>query len=411
VRAAAARKRQGERLVNVSTTRLPTGGPRAKLGGVEAGRGVAATLVVLYHAALHVERNVGGTVLWGLPHFGQSGVDFFFVLSGFIISFVHRGDLGQPARLGKYAQRRFTRVLPFYWLVLGYCLLVLWVFHRQRFPGAWELVSNVLLLPQSKDQIVGGAWTLVYELLFYTLFATAICSRRLGTALFAAWAVLIVARFTLPSLPMNAVLLSALSSAFCLEFFLGIGCAYLLSRHRIPYTGVLLVMGIVAFGAAGACEVGGALYGFGSLARVVYGSCSVLIILALVERERSGLLRLPRLMASIGQASYSVYLVHLIAIGLTFKTVVTFIHPAAAWSAALWLVLCVVGVCGGVVASVWLEQPVIRLCRRHWPNERAAPAVGNQRAPPAGAGGEKGAAAAKAVRRQNGTEKWGTRFP
>jgi peptidoglycan/LPS O-acetylase OafA/YrhL len=56
---------------------------RVRLEGVEAGRGVAALLVVLYHAALHVEGNVpGSAVLWGLPHFGHAGVDFFFVLSG-----------------------------------------------------------------------------------------------------------------------------------------------------------------------------------------------------------------------------------------------------------------------------------------------------------------------------------------
>src|SRR3984885_1419086 len=86
---------------------------RARLEGVEAGRGVAALLVVLYHAALHVEGDVpGSAVLWGLPHFGHAGVDFFFVLSGFIISFVHRKDVGRPDRLGHYLERRFTRVFP-----------------------------------------------------------------------------------------------------------------------------------------------------------------------------------------------------------------------------------------------------------------------------------------------------------
>ena len=51
--------------------------PRVRLAGVEAGRGVAALLVVLYHTALHVEGDVGGSILWRLPHFGHAGVDFF----------------------------------------------------------------------------------------------------------------------------------------------------------------------------------------------------------------------------------------------------------------------------------------------------------------------------------------------
>jgi exopolysaccharide production protein ExoZ len=92
---------------------FPAGG-RARLEGVEAARGVAALLVVLYHAALHVEGDVpGSAVLWGLPHFGHAGVDFFFVLSGFIISFVHRRDLGRPDRLGHYLERpRLSAYVP-----------------------------------------------------------------------------------------------------------------------------------------------------------------------------------------------------------------------------------------------------------------------------------------------------------
>jgi exopolysaccharide production protein ExoZ len=344
---------------------------RAKLEGVEAGRGVAATLVVLYHSALHVEGNVGGTLLWGLPHFGHAGVDFFFVLSGFIISFVHRGDIDRPGRLGRYAQRRFTRVLPFYWLVLGYSLLVLGVFHRTRFPRLWEVISNTLLLPQNQDQIVGGAWTLVFELLFYVMFATLIFSRRVGAVLFAAWGALIVAGLALHPLPTTVPLVAVLASPFSLEFFLGMGCAYFLARCTLPATRLLLVAGLAAFAASAYLEVAGVLYGFGALARVAYGSASVLIILALVERERSGLLRVPKVMGAIGRASYAVYLVHLVAIGLTYKTVALLMHPRPSWSLLLWMLLCVLGVCGGVLASIAVEQPVIRYCRQHLFGARA----------------------------------------
>ena len=45
--------------------------PRARLSGVEAARGVAALLVVFDHTALHVEGDVGGSILWGVPHFGR----------------------------------------------------------------------------------------------------------------------------------------------------------------------------------------------------------------------------------------------------------------------------------------------------------------------------------------------------
>jgi len=339
---------------------------KARLEGVEAGRGVAALLVVLYHAALHVEGDVpGSVVLWGLPHFGHAGVDFFFVLSGFIISFVHRGDIGRPDRLGHYLERRFTRVFPFYWLVLGFSLLDTWLLHRSQFPGAREVLSNLLLLPQTKDQIVGGAWTLVFELMFYVVFAIAICSRRLGTAVACVWVALVAAGFFLRPGSESAALVVA-TSPFCVEFFLGIGAAAILSRGTVPFSGLLLIIGLAGFALAGACEVSGRLYGFGATARLAYGTCSLMAILALVERERSGRLMVPRFMAVLGRASYSVYLVHLIAIGITFKFLSMAMSLRPSWSFLLWALLCAMGLAAGILASIWLEQPLIRYVRTHF---------------------------------------------
>jgi peptidoglycan/LPS O-acetylase OafA/YrhL len=336
---------------------------KARLEGVEAGRGIAALLVVFYHAALHVEGDVpGSAVLWGLPHFGHAGVDFFFVLSGFIISFVHRTDLGRPERLGHYLERRFTRVLPFYWLVLAFLLLDTWILHRAQFPGVSELISNVFLLPQAKDQIVGGAWTLVFELTFYLVFAIVICSRRIGAVVLCVWAALVAAGLFL-NLSSESAAIGVASSPFCIEFFLGIGAAIVLSRRTVPFSGLLLIIGLTGFALVGLCEVAGFLYGFGATARLAYGTCSFMVILAVVERERSGRLKVPRFMAVLGRASYSVYLVHLIAIGVTFKLLSMAFPPTPSWSLPVWALLCAIGLAAGIFASVWLEQPVMRFVR------------------------------------------------
>jgi peptidoglycan/LPS O-acetylase OafA/YrhL len=62
--------------------------PPAKLGWVEAYRGIAATAVVLYHTARHFDKNYGIPALESVFQFGHAGVDLFFVISGFIILFV-----------------------------------------------------------------------------------------------------------------------------------------------------------------------------------------------------------------------------------------------------------------------------------------------------------------------------------
>jgi exopolysaccharide production protein ExoZ len=337
--------------------------PRMKLSGVEAGRGVAAVLVVLYHAALHIEAHVGGRIAHGIAHFGHAGVDFFFVLSGFIISFVHHKDIGKPRRLAHYAQRRFTRVFPLYWIVLAYYLADQALFHRDELPGVVEGIFNVFLLPHAQDPIVGGAWTLVFEVLFYAVIATAICSRRVGAALLGAWALIIVLGLAGHDWGMGISLMHTLSSPFCLEFFLGIGAAYVLLTRSIPHSSTILIAGIVAFGLAGITEVAGILNGFGATARVVYGGCSVLIVLGLVERERSGKMKVPKPMALIGQASYSVYLVHLIAIGLAFKYLARLVVFTTAWSWALWLALSAFAIVAGILTSMCLERPSINFFR------------------------------------------------
>ncbi len=337
--------------------------PKMKLSGVEAGRGVAAVLVVLYHAALHIEAHVGGRIAYGIAHFGHAGVDFFFVLSGFIISFVHHRDIGKPRRLAHYAQRRFTRVFPFYWIVFAYYLADQALFHRNELPSGAGVIFNFLLLPQAHDPIVGGAWTLVFEVLFYMVIAVAICSRNLGAVLLGAWALIIALGFSGHEWGAGISLMHALSSPFCLEFFLGIGAAYVLLTRSIPHSGVVLLAGVVAFALAGITEVMGILNGFGSTARVVYGGCAVLIVLGLVERERLGMIKVPRAMALIGQASYSVYLVHLIAIGIAFKYLARLIVFTTAWSWALWLSLSAFAVVAGILASMWLERPSINFFR------------------------------------------------
>src|ERR1700690_1319738 len=90
-----------------------------RLLSIQAARGVASLAVIFYHAGggVALPQYVGFIPLGGFFNFGHAGVDFFFVLSGFIIYFVHHRDIGHPASLPRYTWRRLTRVLPIYWVV------------------------------------------------------------------------------------------------------------------------------------------------------------------------------------------------------------------------------------------------------------------------------------------------------
>src|SRR3954463_5354085 len=99
-----------------STSLNAAAGPsnRTRFLGLELGRGIAAIMVALSHAVgLVAEPRWFGAVGFG-GHLANLnvGVDFFFVLSGFIVTFVHWGDIGRRDRLANYARQRFTRVFP-----------------------------------------------------------------------------------------------------------------------------------------------------------------------------------------------------------------------------------------------------------------------------------------------------------
>ena len=94
---------------------------RVKLLSLQAGRGVAAIGVVFDHVSLIMAQPEYGAhnVLASVTQYGILGVNFFFVLSGFIILMAHYKDIGQPRSVGSYAYRRVIRIYPIYWVFLA----------------------------------------------------------------------------------------------------------------------------------------------------------------------------------------------------------------------------------------------------------------------------------------------------
>ena len=146
-----------------------------RLYSLQVFRGIAAMLVVLYHASVYSQEQLGFSFLGGAFLFGHTGVDFFFVLSGFIIYYIHRADIGLPSRFRPYLKKRVLRVIPVYWIVTSIKLALIVAIPTlaksyERDP--LNLISSYLLLPQRNLPLIGAAWTLTYEALFYLFFAT-----------------------------------------------------------------------------------------------------------------------------------------------------------------------------------------------------------------------------------------------
>ena len=107
-------------------------------------RGVAALLVVWYHVHEGYAFASGGDVVGGLNH-GYMAVDFFFILSGFVIGYAYDDRWNRGFTLGDFFKRRLIRLHPM--VVMG-ALLGLVTFFLQgavQWDGTHIATSMVML--------------------------------------------------------------------------------------------------------------------------------------------------------------------------------------------------------------------------------------------------------------------------
>ncbi len=338
------------------SSRLPL--PKAKLSGIEALRGLAAVAVVAYHASRHVDKAFGAPGLAALLGPGQAGVDVFFTLSGFIILHVHGKDIGRPARLAHYLGRRFTRLFPLYWLALA-ATVVMGSAASRSLPEFGRLVFSVFLLPSHQEPLLGVAWTLQFEVLFYAAFALLIVSRALGSAVLAAWFVCIACHVSGVNL---AVLPPQITGAYGLEFFVGMLSAHCLASVRIRRPGILASAGLVCLFAA-LVIVAHLSDTSGVSARLLYSIPAAMLILGLASLNQAGICFAPAWASRIGSASYAIYLFQFVFIGLVWQAIRRSGLDHRMTVTALFLILAVCAVGGGVLASWWIEKPLLKRLR------------------------------------------------
>lgn len=140
-------------------------------------RGVAVLLVIAFHFRQYLN-NVYSQVDFGNRLFGlgEVGVDIFFVISGFIITYsTINKDRNTPV---EFAIKRFFRLYPIF--IITIMLLVVFDSTLQIQPS--KLIKSLLVIPNDYNfigpwygyNINLPAWTLTYEILFYTFFGLAI---------------------------------------------------------------------------------------------------------------------------------------------------------------------------------------------------------------------------------------------
>jgi exopolysaccharide production protein ExoZ len=324
-----------------------------QLDGIQYLRAVAASMVVLYHLS-----NYGGPLLKSFTAQFPSGVDIFFVVSGFIMLIT-----SQRATPLSFLGRRIVRIVPLYWLLtLAIFAAAIPTAHRH---SEIELVKSLLFIPYLDVHgsgivlpMIAPGWSLDLEMYFYVLFAVTLAAplRR--------WAVPILGGlFVVLMACHETVMARGNIAAFYLqpriiEFWAGMALGWLYLNQRLTAAPAL---------AAAAIAVG-----FTGLVAfdLPYQVPAVLVVAGVVCLEQAQ--RLPRWphLEYLGDASYSTYLTHGAAVEISYQAW-RHLHLPDGVPAEVTALLAALVV--GILCYRYLETPLLRVWRR----PRAGAAVTN----------------------------------
>lgn len=332
---------------------------RKKIYGIQYCRAVAAIFVVLYHVGTTAEAYNRESIFSLLFNYGKYGVDFFFVISGFIIFNAHFEDIGVKGKSIIYIKKRFFRIYPIYFIILTIKVLIflclsIQIPENQRSFGYF--LNSYLLLPiENQYPFLSVAWTLSFEITFYTYFLLAMkMQRRTFLLLTLGWMLLIIF-YNINNLKYNFILNHLLNS-YNIEFIIGVFASLIYREQKFLNAGLKLVAIIFL------------LFLFFNktdsdlLMRIVLGGCFGIIVL--VSANFSKITKIPhsnffdRTLELIGNASYSIYLVHTLVITAIYKTLINLINIDS-----LGLITLIFSLIIGITFWKFIESPLLKFTK------------------------------------------------
>ena len=359
-----------------------------RLDGLTGLRWWAAFMVFLYHMLVFAP--LPGVISTVFAQ-GYFGVTFFFVLSGFVLTWSARPDVPTST----FYWRRFARIWPSHMVALLFAIPVFYtlaVIPEGSFLKPFDLgilLLSVVLIQgwwSAPSILFSGnpaAWTLTCEAFFYALhpWISRVLNRlsRNGALIFAG--AVVVWAFTYRGLavllPESAIAAMPLPLVRVSEFILGMALAWAIRRGwriRIaPVVGIGLMVGVVsAIALVSRLGIDLPLIkhipAFGNELFTI--ACAVAIV-ALAQKALAGKRSWfeSKLQVKLGEWSFAFYLVHATVIYLALRI---FGLQEPSWANLLWFgVVLVIDLVLAWALHSFVERPLEKRMRR-WKDRRHA---------------------------------------
>lgn len=284
---------------------------------IQAMRGIASLLVFFAHLVT-MDSNLAPdwAVYYGFYLFGPSGVDIFFVISGFVVTLTafKQSKNESKSKLNNafdFIIKRIIRIYPLYWLVLIIAYLVSppislspdWL------PKASDI--QIITLTYPINYKIMAAWTLVYEMFFYCILSVLIiCGSKKFFPILFLWIfveILFIAIFgSIDRKYSDYVPLNPQIFQFCI----GSLVAYILVHFNPKYGKQTLYLGCIMFIAM--CYVNVNLGSWDSPYNraLTLTLPSAMIIYGAAVSEKEGTFKFNNILMWFGNISFSLYLWH-----------------------------------------------------------------------------------------------------
>ncbi len=310
-----------------------------KLPNIQILRAVAALAVVFYHDGIettNVCTSTGRTC--GIDFWvGGFGVPLFFMISGFIMVTTSWNNFAKPGAPLDFLKRRITRIVPLYWLVTSFAVVGIMLSPSMLNVPVLEpfyIAASYLFWPVARINglvrpIANLGWTLNLEMMFYAVFTIALLFNRVrGLAMSMVFLGVMAALHSigmfgktglLPSTPLNFW-----ADPIILNFILGMLIAVIYRNgSRLSFTDAGLLIAISLIGILIVGNLGGYLDTLPE-DHIINRLAAIAPILCLFVAGALGpQVDITKLVWSvgllIGDASYSLYLIHPFALRLLGK--------------------------------------------------------------------------------------------
>jgi peptidoglycan/LPS O-acetylase OafA/YrhL len=360
-----------------------------RVDGIQAGRAIAAVSVVFAHALAYPLPEANAPLISRV--LGPFGVTLFFVISGFIMVLV----TGRSTfSLSNFLHNRIARVAPMYYfatlLTIASVLLAPALFNNTQVSPIY-IIKSFLFIPAARPAdgdivpVLKLGWTLNYEMFFYLSFSllcftSAFKRVALLTLIFGS---LILLGLTFD---FSNTALRFYASHHLLGFVAGLWIGYAHIQRQAPLSQTVKWRWLL-LGAGALIWTIGCWLDFSAGMTLVRRCTDVIaatnfVLFASAYAQDLGRTKGARLTLFIGDASYSIYLMHMFAIGAAVAVsrkifgddgVVSYVAAVTLGAAG--------GVVGGCLAYLLVEETLSKLVRKAFPATPTARKIPAQAAP------------------------------